>query len=355
MITIENATTKLLERAKWAFSTRRVARADAVALSDVYARARPGDLVLGRVMSIGSHRNIQLTTGRPSALFHDDLVVLACGARYAADQFEGVAEINATGADMLAGGGCLGRMVARNERIKPPTRIEPIGLLLRRDGKCMNLDDYALPEKTGQATLPTICVVGAGMNAGKTTATASLIYGLRQAGWSVAGIKGTGTGAYGDYNAYVDAGAVYVGDFTDVGMVSTYLEPQSRIVPGINRLLLEAQVEGCEVAVLEIADGIIQKETAALLSEPAICGRMAGFIYASGEALSATGGVQTLRALGIQPSALTGMISCSPLAAAEATEATGVEVITKSGLADPAVASGLFNNMLATKPQALAG
>lgn len=355
MITIENTTTKLLARAKWAFSTRRVQQTDAIALSDSYARAKPGDLILGRVLSISSHSNIQLTTGRKSELFLDDLVVLACGARYAADQFEGVAEISVTGADMLAGGGCLGRMVARNERIKPPTRIEPLGLILRQDGKCMNLDDYALPEASGHATLPVICVVGAGMNAGKTTATASLIYGLRQAGWAVAGLKATGTGAFGDYNAYVDAGAAYVGDFTDVGMVSTYLEPKSRIVSGMNRLLLEAETRGCDVAVLEIADGIIQKETAALLSDPAVRGRMGGFIYASSEALSATGGVQTLREMGIRPSALTGMISCSPLAAAEATRVTGVEVITKSGLCDPAVASGLFNGMMATKPVALAG
>lgn len=355
MITIENTTTKLLARAKWAFSTRRVQPTDAIALSDSYARARPGDLVLGRVLSINSHRNIQLTTGRRSELFPDDLVVLACGARYAADQFEGIAEISASGSDMLAGGGCIGKMVTRNERIKPPTRIEPLGLILRQDGKCMNLNDYALSEAEGYASLPTICVVGAGMNAGKTTATASLIYGLRQAGWRVAGLKGTGTGAYGDYNAYVDAGAAYVGDFTDTGMVSTYCEPKSRIVSGINRLLLEAETRACDVAVLEIADGIVQQETAELLSDPAMRARMAGFIYASGEALSAIGGVQTLRGLGIRPAALTGMISCSPLAAAEATRATGIEVITKSGLSDPAVASGLFNGMMAAQPKVLAG
>lgn len=120
----------------------------------------------------------------------------------------------------------------------------------------MNLADYALPEIRGHASIPVICVIGAGMYAGKTTATAALVSGQRQAGWQVAGLKGTGTGACGDYYAYTDAGAANLGDFVDAGMVSTYLEPNDRIMAGINRLLLEAETRGCEVSVLEIADDI---------------------------------------------------------------------------------------------------
>ena len=49
----------------------------------------------------------------------------------------------------------------------------------------------------------------------------------------VAALKATGTGAFGDFNAYTDAGAGYVADFTDVGMVSTYRQPLSRIEAGL--------------------------------------------------------------------------------------------------------------------------
>ena len=334
-----------LTKAKWAFSTRRVCQNDAKGLSTDFETARAGDLVLGRVTTISSHRRIQMTSGRPSQLYPDDLIVLACGARYAADQFEGYAEISSKGADMLAGGGCLGRMVFRNSTVKPPTRVQPLGLLTNADGLPLNLSDYALPEVTAKAQIPVICVVGAGMNAGKTTATAALIYGLRRAGYTVAGLKGTGTGAFGDFNAYTDAGATYVGDFTDVGMVSTYREPMGRITEGIARLIVEAETQGCDVAVLEIADGVLQRETAALLADPTVRGRMSGFVYACGDPLSAAGGVSVLRSHGIRPDVLTGMLSCSPMASAEAEAATGIAVMTKADLSDPAGASGIMNAM----------
>lgn len=338
----------MLSQAKWSFATRRVKHEDACSLSHDFGAAIAGDLVLGRVISISSHKRIQLPTGRPSILYPGDLVVLAVGARYAADQFEGLAEIDPEGADMLAGGGCIGRMIVKNERVKSPTKIEPIGLLKNTDDRIINLQDYALPEVTTHTNIPVICIVGSGMNGGKTTATAALIYGLRQAGWKVAGLKGTGTGAFGDYNAYVDAGAHYVGDFTDTGMTTTYLEPKARIVSAINRLLVEADMQGCNIAVLEIADGVLQKETIELLEDPSVRGRMSGFIYACGDALSAAGGVHALRSFGIRPAAITGIVSCSPMASAEASDATNIDVITKAGLSDPAIASSLFNAMAIT-------
>jgi hypothetical protein len=107
---------KLHLGAKWAFSTRRVNRSDIQGHVTDVASAKAGDLILGRVVSIGQHPRIQLTSGRPSKLYPGDLVVLPCGARYAPDQFEGLAEIDPEGCDMLAGGGCLGRMVSRNTR-----------------------------------------------------------------------------------------------------------------------------------------------------------------------------------------------------------------------------------------------
>ena len=75
------------------------------------------------------------------------------------------------------------------------------------------------------------------MNSGKTTAVASLAHGLSAAGHRVAAIKATGTGAFGDFNAFVDTGARYVADFTDAGMVSTYLQPLDRIEAGLDTLL----------------------------------------------------------------------------------------------------------------------
>jgi hypothetical protein len=327
---------------KWAFSARRIPRNLVAGLDPDPAPARAGDLILGRVLAVGQHMRIQLVEGRPSTLFAGDLIVMPCGARYAPDQFEGLAEIDPEGCDMLAGGGCLGRMIWRHDRMKAPTRVQPLGRLTDAAGRVLTTDDFALPPAAEPARIPLIVVVGTSMNSGKTTATVALTHGLTRAGWAVAAMKGTGTGSFGDVNDYADAGAAFVGDFTDAGMVTTYLEPLSRVKAGIETLLAAAEAAGATVAVMEIADGIFQKETAALLADPDFARRMSACVFACGDAVAAAGGVAALAERGLRPLCLTGLLSCSPMASAEAEAMTGVPVVTRGGLLDPAVASGLL-------------
>ena len=328
-----------LPDAKWTFSTRRVDPALVAGSDRDFAAARPGDLILAQVASLGQHRRVQLSSGRPSNIYPGDMIVLACGARYAPDQFEGHAEIDAEGADLLAGGGCIGRMVARNERIKSATRLIPMGRLLDAAGTPVNLDRFALPPTARGADIPVIFVLGTAMNSGKTLATAQLSLGLRLAGYRVAAIKGTGTGAFGDFNEYADTGAHWVADFTDAGMVTTYREPLERVKAGLDLLLGHAAERGCEIAVMEIADGLYQRETGALVADPWLKARMSGLIFACGDAVAASGGVAELARHGLRPDALTGILSCSPMAVAEAEAATGVPVLRKDDLADPAEAN----------------
>lgn len=328
-----------LTDAKWTFSTRRVNHTDIAGMDTAFAAARPGDLILAQVESLGQHHRVQLSTGRPSLIYPGDMVVLACGARYAPDQFEGLAEIDPNGADLLAGGGCIGRMVSRNERIKNATRLLPVGRLLDATGKPVNLRRYALPPTTAASDIPVIFVLGTAMNSGKTLATAQLSLGLRRAGYKVAALKGTGTGAFGDLNEYADTGAHWVADFTDAGMVTTYREPLGRIKAGLELLLDHAAQRGCQIAVMEIADGLFQRETGALIADPWLRARQSSVIFACGDAVAAAGGVSELARHGLRPDALTGIVSCSPMAVAEAETATGVPVLRKGDLADPAEAN----------------
>jgi hypothetical protein len=328
--------------AKWAFSTRRVTRSDAVAIDGAVESAKPGDVVLARVELIGSHKRLQLATGRGSELYVGDLVVLACGARYAPDQYEGFAELRRTGADMLASGGIIGQMRCKSVRMSQPTRLAPLGLVCGRKGTPLNTADYAVPMRRDSPGVPVIAAIGTSMNAGKTTAVASLVHGLTRAGFRVAAIKATGTGAFGDYNAYVDAGACHVSDFVDAGMVSTYREPIERIEAAMNTLLCCAADSGCDVAVVELADGLFQTETAALLRAAHIRDRFSGVVFAAPDAASAIGGCATLRSIAIEPTVVTGLISCSPLAMREAEAVTGLEVADRETLCDPAFAGALF-------------
>ncbi|MEO1493459.1 MAG: DUF1611 domain-containing protein [Pseudomonadota bacterium] len=334
-----------LATAKWAFTTRRVDHSAATCLIGDLERARPGDLVLGRVASIGSHKKIQLTTGRGSELYPGDPVVLACGARYAPDQFEGIAVLDPKGADMLAGGGVLGRMRQRNARMSQPTWIVPLGLIGRTPNQPLNTADFTLDRVAPAPEMTVVGVVGASMNAGKTTAVTSFVHGLVRAGHQVAALKATGTGAFGDVNAYTDAGAQVVADFVDTGMVSTYLEPVPRILEGLETMLGHAARAGCRIAVVELADGVFQRETAALLRSEHLRRRLSGLIFAAPDALSATGGAAVLSELDLTPAAVTGMLTRSGLAMQEATAATGLPMISRDELMDPAKAACLLRRI----------
>ena len=340
-----------LESAKWTFSTRRVDRTLVLGADTAFAKARAGDLILAHVARLGQHRRVQLTSGRPSFMYPGDAVVLACGARYAPDQFEGIAEIDVDGADLLAGGGCIGRMVARNEQIKPATRLIPAARLLDAHGKPINLDQFAFKQTYRAAEVPLIAVLGTSMNSGKTLATAQLALGLRRTGYKVAALKGTGTGAFGDVNEYSDTGAHLVADFTDAGMVTTFHEPLDRVREGLRRLLHHAAARNCDIAVMEIADGLFQRETAQIIADPWFKARISGLVFACGDAVAAAGGVAELSRNGLRPDALTGLLSCSPMAAAEAEAATGVTVLRKSDLADPAEANGFALRAMHHQPE----
>ena len=331
---------KTLAQAKWTFATRRVDRSRVARTDTDFAAARPGELILAHVDRIGQHKRVQLPSGRPSFIFPGDAVVMACGARYAPDQFEGLAEIDPNGADLLAGGGCIGRMVARHAQVRAATRLMPAARLLDSRGNPVNLADFALAPRPDAPRPPVIGVVGTSMNSGKTLATAQLVLGLRRAGFRVGAIKATGTGAFGDFNEYSDSGAHYVGDFTDAGMVSTYREPLDRIRSATGALLAEAGARGCDIAVMEVADGLLQRETAALIADPWFKSLISGLIFACGDAVAAAGGAAILARCGLVPDAITGMVSCSPMAGAEAAEATGLTILTKDDLADPAEATG---------------
>jgi hypothetical protein len=283
-----------------------------------------------------------LSSGRPSELWRGDLIVAACGDRYAVDQLEGIAEIDPDTCDLLAGGGVIGRALSTHGAKAAPTRLTPLGRLVNAAGAPVSLADYARPQPRQARPETVICVAGSGMNAGKTTAAAALIRGLAAAGFAVAGLKATGTGAFGDLHAYADAGAVFVADFVDDGLVSTYRQPPTRLLQVLDALVSHAAGAGCDVAVVEIADGVLQPETEALLAGAAAAGAFDGLVFAAADALSAIGGLTALARFGIAPLALSGLVTRAPLAVREVETVTSIWTMDKDRLADPAAATALL-------------
>lgn len=345
------ATPVLLDDAKWSFTTRRVNRDHVHDLKEDVAKAAVGDLILCEIAEVGHHKKIQLASGRASTSYVGDKVVLVLGDRYAPDQFEGVAELSET-SDLLAGGGIVGSMRFAHEKVKDPTKVRVLGVLNYSNGQAVNVADYALKPTSIPKETIVIGVFGASMNAGKTTAAVCLAHGLKKAGWRVAGAKATGTGAFGDFNAFLDAGISAL-DFTDAGMPTTYKMGLDRIEQGFETLVGSAAADGAEIVVVEIADGVFQQETAAILAGSSIIARMDALMFATPDALGAVGGVKVLAEFGLRPFAISGMVTRSPLAAAEAHKTTGVRLLTREELCDPASVSEALAETLRNAPDAM--
>lgn len=333
--------------AKWAFTTRRVNRADVVGLTAMTTAFRAGDLVLCEIVKIGQHKKIQLHNQRYSESYRGDVVVLCLGDRYAPDQFMGKAEWSGETLDLLAGGGIAGTVEHAHDAMSAPTQLRPLGLLADRFGQTINIDRYALKTATIPDDVTVLGVFGASMNAGKTTAAVSLAHGLRRSGLNVAGVKATGTGAFGDFNAFEDA-SVPVTDFTDAGYASTYRVSLSDLERGFETLVGQAAAKGAKVVVVEIADGVFQRETKEILAGSKIIDRMDGLLFAAPDALGAVGGVEVLAAHGLRPFALSGMVSRSALGTLEAEQTTGVPVVTRDALCDGKTVTLLTRDLMRT-------
>lgn len=341
----------LIARAKRAFTTRRVplrvgADAPAEGIDPVLVAPRAareaGDLVLARVEAIGQHDGLQLHTGRRAALYEGDEVLACLGDRYAPDQFEGIAQVDDTGrCELLAAGGVVGTVRHRHVLMRPATRLQVLGCVADRQGRPLNVRSFAMADAaTSGVGIPVVVVVGSSMNAGKTTACASAIHGLRRAGLRVGAAKVTGTGSFGDVQSYADAGACEVLDFTDAGYASTYRVDVARLEGVALRLIGALQARGCDVAVVEIADGLFQRETAGLIAADGLRAACSGALFAAADAMGAVAGVQRLRAAGWPVTGLTGRVTCSPLAASEAEAALAgcgiaVPVFTRAQLRAP--------------------
>lgn len=327
--------------AKTAFTTRRIDLTDIRTVLPV-SGAEPGDLVLARVRTLGFHTGLQLRSGRRADLYPGDEIIACAGHRYAPDQFEAHADIGTDACHLVAAGGVIGVVRDRHADVAEPTKLEPIGLLGDGGGRRLNVRDYGLAPLNLARRSPTVAVLGTSMNAGKTTVAACLARGLASSEIKVAACKITGTGAFKDIWAMVDAGAVRVLDFTDAGHVSTYrldLPDLERIIRTVTGHLLHS---GAERIVMEVADGLAQRETAMLVRSEFFRTSIDGVIFAASDAMSAVGGVETLRRNGLTVLGISGLITNSPLACREAAEGTGVPVFTRSDLVDPACAASLF-------------
>lgn len=334
-----------LRLASWAFTTRRVPQGAACVILPPRGKPEAGDLVIARVDAIGHHGDLHLVNGRRRHLFVGDEVVVAYGNRYASNQFEALVPETLGPCHLVAGGGMAARAISWHVSVsRGPTAITPIGLLAGTDGKRLNLRAFALePVKTPSDYRPTaIAVVGTSMDSGKTQSAVHLVRGMIAAGLRVGYAKVTGTGAGGDYFWLKDAGADPVLDFTDVGMASTYRARPEEVEEALIHLVDHVAARGVDAMVIEIADGVLQKETATLVASAAFTRRVGGIVLAAQDSMGALAGYQWLRERPTPVLALSGVLTAAPLQIAEAREATGLPIHDREGLASADVSLELL-------------
>ncbi|NBJ10055.1 transposase [Microvirga arsenatis] len=336
--------------AKRAYTTRRVnPEAMSTLITDPTHAPTSGDLVLARIDELGKQRRIELTTGRRAHLFPGDEVIVCYGNRYAPDQFEAEIGEDLSSCDLVAAGGIASCELSRNERMIPSTRISPIGLIGDTKGKRLNLKDFAVQASGPVAPMKVVLSLGTSMNAGKTFTSTSLVRGLKASGIRVAAIKATGTGAGNDLWIVRDAGADVVLDFTDGGLASTYLIPLEEIIGSTNRLIRSAAQQGCEVAVVEVADGLQHLETSEVVQAQDLWSDCVGVVFAAYDSMGAKCGVDMLRAAGHRVFAISGRLTQSPLMVREAERSTGVRVYTPWEIQDGALTPLIMNSAVVDK------
>lgn len=326
---------------KRAFSTRNV-DLDRAAMARFDLAPSNGDLVLAHVGEIGQHRRIELPSGRRAPLREGERIVVAYSNRYAPDQFEAVVPDDLGPVGLVAGGGIAGRVVAQHATMLDATELLPIGLLADADGRVLNVADGAFGESAAHPRPPVIAVVGAAMNSGKTTTVAKLAQGLATAGERVGAIKVTGTGSGGDVWSFRDHGASVAYDFTDFGWATTAgigVEAVAEILRlGIARLT----ADGCTAIVVEVADGVFQRETGELVEHAAFAEHVDTVLFAATDALCGVAGIDWLARRGHAPLAVSGLLTASPLAMRELEGQTTTPIWDIDTLADAAHAKGVL-------------
>lgn len=288
---------------------------------------KAGDVAIFEVTEIGKHTQIQ-TAGRNMTLAVGDRIMGAFGARYATNQFEGYVPENLKEEyHMLGGGGVIGILESSHSKFEKegPTRLKMIGFVASPSGTIITTINEGAPKMkhfdgSNASKTKVILSLGSSMDSGKTTTAAFLCHGFAKQGIKAAYVKLTGTAYPKDKNLAYDMGACIAIDFAKYGFPSTYMRSEIELLNLYESLLGDVLTQNPEYVVVEIADGIFQRETRMLLKNPVFMDTVHQVAFSAGDSLAAVQGLHTLENWGIMPSALSGLFTASPLLIKEVKE-----------------------------------
>jgi hypothetical protein len=322
-------------RIKQAISTRGV---EAYTLNKEIAsthKPQAGDVAVFQVVKVDRHKSLQCTDKRAWSIFDGDYIMAAFGARYATSQYEGyVPEQPMAEYHVIGAGGVIGIVQSQNVALNDyePTSVRLIGYCCESDGKVINTIFRNKTRIPFTGELPNnakvILSIGSTMDSGKTTSAAHIARGLKTTGKTIAFIKLTGTVYTKDIDYVHDCGADLSVDFSNMGFPSTFLIDKPTILDIYQSLLAEVGKSNPEYIVMEIADGLFQRETAFLLNDAAFMSTIHNVVFSCGDSLSVMAGLQVLAERNIFPCMVSGRFSMSPLLITEVREHMQIPVHT---------------------------
>lgn len=285
---------------------------------------KAGDLGVFKVIELGKHKNVQGDMGRNVAIFPGDHLVAAFADRYATSQYEGyVPKEHREYYQIIGAGGVMGVVHSQNSALDyiEPTKVELIGYCCDTEGKIINTKFYQKNRIAFEGVVPgsmqIVLSIGSTMDSGKTTTAAHVARGLKETGKKVGFIKFTGTAYTKDRDYVYDCGADVVSDFSDFGFPSTFMCEKQELLDLYQSLLYKMSENSVEYLVMEIADGIWQRETEFLLKDAAFMKTINKVVFSCGDSLSAIQGVSALKQMNIVPSLISGRFTMSPLLISE--------------------------------------
>ena len=301
---------------------------------------KAGDVALFEIISIGKHKAMQDVSKRNVALFPGDRILAAFGNRYATSQFEGYVPAECREEyHMLAQGGVVGLVRSAHVSMPEPTVVKILGYAVDPGGRVINTVYHRKQAAWFTGRVPDgakiILSLGASMDSGKTTTAGYLIRGLKAIGKRVAYLKLTGTVYTKDRDFCGDCGADYVADFSNLGFPSTYLCKEEELLDLYQTLLNGAAEAFPDYIVVEVADGLYQRETNALLRNKAFTDTVHKVIFSALDSIGAVAGSHYLATLGLPPLAVSGRFTMSPLLMEEVKSACPVRSAALEEIASP--------------------
>jgi hypothetical protein len=279
-----------------------------------------GDVAFFEVIKTGRHKTIQSETKRNVLILPGDIIMATFANRYATEQFEGyIPEKPTEIVDILAAGGAVGIVKTKNAALEDiePTKIRLVGYATDTSGNVLNTIHYKVKKVKFTGIVPNgakvILSVGATMDSGKTTSAAFLVRGLKSKNKKVVFIKLTGTSYTKDQDLAYDCGADATLDFSDAGFPSTYMCSKEEILDLYQTLLNKIAIENPDYIVMEVADGLMQRETEFLLKDHQFMSTINSVIFSCADSLAAFYGIHLLNINGIRPSLISGKFTMSPL------------------------------------------